>query len=600
MNDTITSILNSDFEFISSQVLSEDQLRIIAQKIIEKSNRNEQITFIKTLLSEIPNQKISREFDWNTGSIIQHFEGELVASALKKINDPRAFSESIGVNWALGELMNYDSVIVDVLYETISHGRNSEAWWKSAFSLQRLGMGEAVSLLKRSIKRSQLKSIEKLFGSIDDKRSIISLLHYCTSDKIENIIYPKLKEIFFKSKKTSTLINCAWLFARLRLLNTELRFRVIELIETTSDYELKYYLFASLQEHATLDYFTIFQEFLGDSDPLLRKMAVRGYAYLADSAHLSTLQDLLYEEKNERVIAELTKAIYVLQNPAYNKKARLMRKYAINENGLIVDESDKWYADPSIYDVFSEAEDPENICISIILRHIKKIKLTIHNPVDLASGTGRMLRQILHNFSFEGTAYAVDASETMVGYLGKIVKRNHYYVHDVKIIKETIQSLSLPSKSSFIISSFGFPSKISNQTQCYAELEAVVENLADNGIFVTIGWDESFNDELNRMWYRYIPDDIPAKSFEEWRRKRASQIQSPRNCGLQWFKKGISVPLQLPSLEESLYVMGHLFGRDALSEIIESNKTSWHMSLGITISTKRDLIQILDLWQQKK
>ncbi|MBN2142870.1 hypothetical protein JW711_06085 [Candidatus Woesearchaeota archaeon] len=95
------------------------------------------------------------------------------------------------------------------------------------------------------------------------------------------------------------------------------------------------------------------------------------------------------------------------------------------------------------------------------------------------------------------------------------------------------------------------------------------------------------------MWFKYIPDEIPAKDFEEWRDKRSSLIKSARNCNLTWFKRGLLVPLQFSSLRESAYIMGHLFGRDAFKYILDSKKTDWLMSLGITYNTKEEIGKII-------
>ncbi len=123
--------------------------------------------------------------------------------------------------------------------------------------------------------------------------------------------------------------------------------------------------------------------------------------------------------------------------------------------------------------------------------------------------------------------------------------------------------------------------------------------MKDDGVFITIGWDETFNDELNNMWFKYIPDDIRAKNFEEWRTVRSSKINSARNCGLKWFKKGINVPLQFSSLKESSMVMGYLFGRDAAQSIILKNQLDWSMSMGITLNTKEEIKLIIENYEKR-
>ena len=219
--------------------------------------------------------------------------------------------------------------------------------------------------------------------------------------------------------------------------------------------------------------------------------------------------------------------------------------------------------------------------------------IKIKNPVDLATGTGRLFRQILQKVDYSGVAYAIDLNPKMTEFLEKSINRKRYYVHKICVKNAAIKDLKLKVRSTFIISSFGFPSKIFNPQLCLDELKQVCSLLEDNGAFITIGWDETFNDELNIMWFKYIPDSIRASNFEEWRDKRSKMIFSPRNCNLTWYKRGLLVPLQFSSLNESAFVMGNLFGRDAAKEVMENNKIRWHMSLGITYNTKKELKKII-------
>jgi hypothetical protein len=189
----------------------------------------------------------------------------------------------------------------------------------------------------------------------------------------------------------------------------------------------------------------------------------------------------------------------------------------------------------------------------------------------------------------------MDYSQQMLDYFERTINRQKYYVKNIKLVHSKIQDFNLPNneKSSFIISSFGFPSKISDSNRCQEELENVYNLLTDDGIFVTLGWDETFNDDLNNMWYKYIPDGIKASNFEEWRKHREESIKTPRNCDLSWYKTNIRVPLLYDTLEETINVMGHLFGRDAAIEILKSKRTMWWMSLGITWDDKESLSRIL-------
>jgi len=95
------------------------------------------------------------------------------------------------------------------------------------------------------------------------------------------------------------------------------------------------------------------------------------------------------------------------------------------------------------------------------------------------------------------------------------------------------------------------------------------------------------------MAFKYLPDGIQARSFDEWREKRALKGMTRDMSGLTWFKRGLLVPLQFNSLEESATAMGHLFGRDAAQHVIRSLKTEWTMSVGITRDTKKSLKRVI-------
>ncbi|MBP3800042.1 MAG: methyltransferase domain-containing protein, partial [Bacilli bacterium] len=412
---------------------------------------------------------------------------------------------------------------------------------------------------------------------------------------IKDTIYPYLKERFEKSINEKELINIIWLLGRLRLYDTEMLDKSLELLEETDNYEIKYYVLQAMIENPKNTYVEHFEKFLYSDDKLIKKMAITGIGESGNNNYVHKLEELLQKEKDDDIISVLTTAIYKIKSSYFVENNSYIKKYMVNENGLIGDDSDKWYADASIYNIFSESEDPQNICFSLIFNKLLAKKMNIINPIDLATGTGRAAKYLLNNISYDGTLYAVDYSKQMLDYFERTINRQKYYVKNINLVKSKIQDFSLPNndKSSFIISSFGFPSKISDPDRCKAELENVYNLLTDDGIFVTLGWDETFNDELNNMWYKYIPDNIIASNFEEWRKCRENTIESPRNCNLTWYKKNIKVPLLFDTLEETINVMGHLFGRDAAIEILKNKRNMWWMSLGITWDDKKSLSKIL-------
>lgn len=435
-------------------------------------------------------------------------------------------------------------------------------------------------------------------SNISDRRSIISILVLSNVENVEKVIYPKIKEIFISSKDIPTLISCCWLIGRFNLIDDEILPKLIKLIDH-KNYELKYYTFFALQHNTTEALRPFLENALFDKDALIRKMACRSIKSLGNENSLGIVQKALLLEQEQSVISELSETIYSLKNPINKNKFILEQKSYKNENGLISDETDKWYKDSAIYNLFSEAEDPENVCFDLIKEQIKNKKII--NPVDLATGTGRMVWQIINKLNYKGTLIGSDISLNMCDFLEKSIKRGRGYSKDIKILQSSIVDLpkKIKEKSNFIISSFGFPSRISNKKLCMQELKAVYSMLSDDGILVTLGWDETFNDELNMVWFKYIPDNIQARDFEEWRRKRSSSIESPRGCGLSWMKRGIHVPLQFSSLRESAMVMGYLFGRDAAQSVIKDNRTEWMMSLGITLNDKKSIKNIIDDYEKR-
>ena len=586
--DIKNKIKNLDFNFLDDQELPETKLKKIAQ-LIPLNKEGDKIIY--SFLEKIPNY--GKNYDWNVGSIFQHIHPNKIFIEFKKF-DSRKFLDSIGLSWVFGEFNLKDEFILNYLYDILNESKNESAWWRAGFSIGKIKKINSVALLKNSLKSRGIKKLNYYLNNLDKETSIIGILLSADKISLKEIIYPKLKIKFLdKNTKLSELINCIWLIGRLDLIDKEIYQRIKEIIKKNKEYQLIYYTFFAIQENISELFLETLKENISHKDPLIRKMAIRGLSNIPLAENIIFLENLLATEEDEKVLKELTKGIYKLKNIDFKKEFLIFKRCNENENGLIVDESDKWYGDPSIYNIFSEAEDPENICFNLIKRRLIKDKIKINNPIDLACGTGRLSRQILDLMNFEGKLYSIDINQKMVDFLKKTIDRRKDYIKNIKVIRSSINEIKLKKKSSFIISTFGFPSKTFNQKNSLIELKKVYSLLEDGGVFVTIGWDETFNDELNYFWYKFLPDEIIANSFEEWRKKRQEKIISPRNCNLSWYKKGLSIPLQFSSLEESANVMGHLFGRDALEEIIKHKKVKWIMNLGITYNTKKELKKII-------
>ena len=588
----VNDLKKGKYKQLSTEKISENDLLEIASLLKKDKNYN-----VSELMDIILKNSINEHCDWNIGSLLQHFDYNEIISALDHIpaNKRGYLYDSIGFCWAMGECPYKNEKVIEFLYEVINNARNSESWWRASFALEKITGKNAINNLKRSLKNNNKISLEESLEDLSDKKNVINVLLNANSNDIKEIIYPKLKEKFNETDDEKELINITWLLGRLRLYDESLLNKSLEILKSTENYETKYYILQAMIDDPKPIYTEYFKQFLDYDDKLIQKMAIAGLAELGSYSDVEKLQRLLENEINPSVISSLSKAIYKIKNNYFREEKNYVKKYMVNENGLIGDDSDKWYADASIYNLFSEAEDPENVCFSIIFNKVLANKLEIVNPIDLATGTGRAAKYILNNINYDGSLYALDYSQQMLDYFDRTINRQKYYVKNIELVHSKIQDFKIPNneKSSFIISSFGFPSKISDKERCNLELENVYNLLSDDGVFVTLGWDETFNDDLNNMWYKYIPDNIKAANFEEWRRTREESIKSARNCDLTWLKKNIKVPLLYDTLEETINVMGHLFGRDAAIEILKNKRTMWWMSLGITWDNKESLSKIL-------
>jgi len=586
------SIIHKDFASFSNQRISEELLYQIHLLLI-----NEKQTAIQNLFEQLKINE-SGDFDWNAASLLQHFPPYDVVSEFEKHPDNNFYSSS-GLCWLFGTLGVSKHSIIVYLTNVIKYTSKSKTWWAAGFSLSEITNEDAVSTLKFSIRNQyHSKQLSVLLLNLKDKKNVIGVLLKSNSKNIQEEIFPSLKNQFINTNDIDTKISCLWLFGRLRLIDEEIFQQIKLILSENHSYELKYYTLFALGENISKKYTNLLLTYLDDKDPLIRRLCARALSHIGTTSYLPSLNKKLFEEQDTKVIPEITKAIYNAKNPSYKTKLRLHQSVYENENGLIGDETDKWYADPSIYDIFSEAQDPENICFELILSLVENYNIVVNNPIDLATGTGKLIRRISEYINYKGNLYGVDLSPAMIDFVKKFINRSNLYSQNIQLIESSLVDLNLGIKSSLIISSFGFPSKIFNKNQCYIELNKVYEHLSDDGIFVTLGWDESFNDELNTMWYKFIKDDIVCDSFDEWRKKRSEKIHSARNCNLKWFKKRLLIPIQFKNLNESAFVMGHLFGRDAKKYILSNGITQWSMSMGITCNTKTEIKEILDQWKK--
>lgn len=564
-----------DFAALDESVLSDDEQARLAGKIKSEAAFGEVFHLIDALPAH------GKTYDWNVGGMLQHFDADLVISAVQHVGSSTALHESVGLSWAFGQFRNRHQSVVDHLYATVRQARDAEAWWQAAFSLEKLGVDDAVNLLKRSLKQESVPTIERCLKSLEDKRSLVALLLQCGEDT-PALLYPKVKKAFMGSRSRQLTVNCCWLIGRLKLVDGDIVAK-LQALTGESDYELRYYAFFALQNNATEDLRPFFEKALRAADTLSRKLASRGLRALGSEQAVAAFEASLDAETDPSVLFELSKTLYRLKNPANRERLRIKQRTARFENGMITASE----PDPAKLNVFAESQDPENLAFGIVRRHLGSKKIS--NPVALNVGTGRSLRQMFEMLAYEGELYGLDESAAMCAFADASLRRERHLTKRAKVVRGSAADFAKREsvRSSLVVATGDFLG--ADTKSALRQLRAVHDLLADDGRFYSIGWDELFNDAFTAMRFKYVPDGIQAKDFEEWRERRMASTVTRGGCGLTWLKRGLSAPLQFRSLEESARIIGYLFGRDAAQYVVRNGRTEWMMSLGITCDTKKSL-----------
>lgn len=230
----------------------------------------------------------------------------------------------------------------------------------------------------------------------------------------------------------------------------------------------------------------------------------------------------------------------------------------------------EWYNYPELYNIFSISEDKDRKCIEIVKNRIKNFLIV--NPTDLGTGTGKMYDQLISELNYDGKFFCIENNDNMIKFLKKKYKNNK----KINILKSDIENFDLGLyKSNFIISSFGFPSKLFDKEKTIRELKNIYKNLTSDGIFITIGWNEKWNDELSNIWKKYSKINFDEKILV-------------RNCGLSWLKNDIETVLKFNDINEKNKVFNYLFGKSN-----SNNKLEFKMLMGITFNTKKEIKNII-------
>lgn len=571
-----------EFRALNERTISDDEAKALADIIGEESSYGDVFHLIEAL------PVFDKTYDWNVGSLLQHLDGELTVSAIQHAGDRKTLYESAGLAWALGQFRGRGKFVVEFLRAAVREAQNPEAWWQAAFSLERLGVDDAVNLLKRTLKQERLGTLESYLRCLDNKRSLIAIL-LLADERTQEKAYPVLKKAVLSSRDPRVLANVCWLIGRLRVADADIAKRLVTLTGH-ADYDCRYYAFFALVNNPGEHFYDLCEGFLWKGDAMARKMAARGLRSLGDEKALVQLESALDRETDPSVVFELTKSVSRLKNVSQRNASALKRKGSRFENGKILAAD----LDPSKFNLFAEARDPESTCFGIISRRLKQRKVV--NPIDVMTGSGRAMRQLFENVPYSGTLFGVDPSKKMCEFADASIRRERNFMSKVEVVTGTAQSFvkDRKVKSSCIINAFGFSKMAKDREALIKELQAIHGMMTDDGEFYTIGWDELYNDAFGTIWFKFVPDAVQARNYDEWREAKMRTSHSRSSIGLNWLRRGIYAPMQFRSMDETVRVMGYLFGRDAVQYVIRNGRTEWSMSLGITCDTKESLKSVID------
>lgn len=577
----IDSLNQQDFTVLIQRELDDDIVARIAKIIYDDHQMYSRLMLASKMLPK-------QWYDWNLGYLLQRLNPNIIIDNLVKY--PETFYCSEGVAWALGLIGNDDERIVKFLQDQCRKCEDYDAWWCAAHSLQQLNQGDAIDILKRTLVHDEWQDINHCFANIGSRPATIGMLRKIDKSNVEKVVDCCINGL--KTLKGRHLHNVIWLLERFRLRDR----RVIDALMELHESKVKH---GSSVAHRVVEAFgqiahpntrkLLEKDLLEAGYFRTRAWAAKGLGLIGNYKSIEPLERALVKEIDPHVLSMITVALYDIHDQEKRKDNVLLCKANWLENGMIIDETNKWYWAPDVYDKFSHAEDPESVSFNLALAMCPS---DIKTVLDLGAGTGRFLEEILErNFSIE-TIYALDNSKEMIEYLGNKFNQKS---PEIKLLHSEISKIPIDDNSvDLVVSSWGFPSRIWDSKQSIKELREVYRVLNNKGVFITIGWDEDFSDEMTEIWYRFVmEEEYFFDSLSEYRRRKKAKIKSPRNCNLSIVKKNLKVPVKFASKHEAANVFGHLFGYSAGSWVLENNKREYQMLVSITKDNKESIRRIL-------
>lgn len=527
-------------------------------------------------------------YDYNVGFMIPHLDIEQLATVVAA--NRSILSKSEGVAWGLGEAGSDDERIVDFLYHVCEACADYDAWWCAAEALEKLIGVDATDLKKRTLRGAEWAVLANCLEHLDQRPAIIGVLRLTTAENLHRVILPACQKALSVDERL-TVRNCVWLLERLRVddQNTlEALYRLYDQAEDIS-HSLRPRIVEAFGRIGAASVRPVLESALLSAKYYrTRAYAADGLGRIGESRSLRVLEQALHQEIDPRVVSHITSALYAIRNSATRLMNQAAKAARWPENGMIADESNKWYGTPDIYDKFSAAEDPLGLSLEFALSLLPPETREI---ADLGTGTGRFALFVAEQRPDIEVIHALDATPEMHEFLKHRLRFASGLKDRVRPVLGRNEALPFDDQSlDALVSSWGFPSGIWNKAVCLKEVCEARRVLRPNGRLITLGWDETFRDQLSELWYRFVPEpDFRRESIEEWRRRRRQRLASPRNCHLTWVRQQFKVPLLFASPIEAAEVIGHLFGFSAGEWVSQQQRCEFSILAGITCDDTADL-----------
>lgn len=575
-------INDKDLSFLQDMIADES----ILAKVADRIKKEEAYGALYRLVGGFWNYR--SYYDWNASSILQYFDLYLVMEAIHQFSDRRPIYESIGLASILGEYRRRNDPVVSHLRAVVAEAKNPKAWWRAAQSLEMIGVDDAVSLLKRSVRFSALRDLDWCLDNLHDYRAMINVLVLCDRKDTGQLIFRKAREILLKSRDVQATIGAAWLLARLRMIDDEIVARIADLARDENS-ELVFYAFFAVQDLGDSRFCGLLEYALGNKDQLIRRMAVRGLACIGLPDSIPAIRSAMLREQDKETMSEMCRALSGLRHPSENNAFLSAQTACYGENGLLARYGKVPNEEGAVASVFHEAVDPDGLCLDAVRGRLSRRHLS--DPVILPAENWKGIAKTVNRLNCSGSVFCLEPDREKAKLIRRHLGQGNPCGSSVEVFRDAGELLSARPdfRARLIIRPFSLADILRDRILDEDGLGEVVRLMSDDGLFVTVGFDETYNDDISRLTYDHAVGSPLPKDFDAWRQAKVSAKTSPLNCRLRWFRRGMAVPVRFTCQREAVDAIGKLFGRDAAKRLISQWRTHLEIMVGITCSTRKDM-----------